>query len=278
MGKISFLSCVFLLFFSSAADTSENELLKPVNKEKSARLIEYNSGYIEKELFFSKRHRIVVADVKLLLKGEDIIVTPFENELPILIKHERTTEDDGSIGSFGYFKFNHAIVDTSESEEIRWPAIITLLPWDVDDAGNAVESSKNGFKHARLWTFDENDNPVIDSSVAGRKGVIGPPPSTPGDIANHKLLKRMKARSFSSVSATFYSNSGQKFILRQLSFTPKYSVIYEDDAEKRSFVRTDYRPDGDYNRTDSQKQLLREYRSLAESLPKYSNKKIKGDI
>jgi len=104
--------------------------------------------------------------------------------------------------------------------------------WDLDESGNALISAQNRFEFFPGWTFDGNNDPVLEGSSGGRQQRAGvmeptPPPRTPEQIERHMRLKRLDKHAFFDVDAVFEWGTASRYILKPLRYTPRYSVIYE---------------------------------------------------
>ncbi len=250
--------------------------MQKVNENKAQRLAEYNTVFLQDQLYFASRHRIVKADTKVLLEDDDFVVTPFSDVEPIYIKQ-------GSVQRGQDQTYWHGLVQTKHQSELDAYGIslrttISMHAWDLDEFGNAHLSMMNRFKHSPRWKIDETNTPILEVPAEGQIGTTGPPPLTPEDIERHKRLKKLNKRKFHSVSATFSTLDGKKYVLAPLKYTPKYSVIYEIDPNKVFLTQFDYPSETEDVRSHGEIMQTLQYQTFREGLPKEVNKAVKGDI
>ena len=270
---------LFIVAMATFGADKPKELFKEVNASKSQRLMEYNSVFLKKALYQASRHRIVKVNTKLLLKDDDFIITLFDGE-SIQIKQKSVERKQDII-------YWNAYVDFGQHPELnklgfQLSTLIGMFAWDLDESGRAILSMQNRFKHSPYWEIDEFDNPFLGPPPVGEVAIVGPPPSTPEEIAQHKRLKKLKKHKFYSVQAIFQvlrensSPAVRKYVLKPLKYTPKYSVIYELDPNK--FFMSQIDPDPGEERDLADQQSWEAYDSFVRNLPKESNKVVKGDI
>ncbi|HEY7671131.1 MAG TPA: hypothetical protein VIC71_02855 [Gammaproteobacteria bacterium] len=235
----------FLLLLVAAPVTAqqERELLLEVDRDQAQRLEEYNSVSLQEELYFASRHRIVRADIDVLLEGRDIIVTPFADVVPIKLVHERLDrQGDDAVFWRGHVRFpeNDELFKTAG---VGIPAWISMFGWHLDEEGNAHSMGT-------LVNLESDARP-----------------------------QHLERNAFYSADAVLQAPpSGTQYVLRPLKYTPRYSVIYEISPDTLIPIRIDDTPGQPDNRTEYEKELLRRYRDFIASLPKEENKAIRGDI
>lgn len=279
-----------LLLVASAAQSQElPELLEGVGPGRAQRLVEYNSVFLDEQLYFAKRYRIVNVDTSLFVEGNQFTITPFPNSPPIQIELERSIQsDDGTTWS--------ASIRTAELEAYLdyWEtlglgvappkpqALMTLTAWDVDEAGNAELSSENRFEFSPYWRIDEFNTPILELPEDETPVFIGPPPRTPDEIARHKQLTRLKKRAFQSLYATLGAPPYERLLIVPLQYTPRYAVVYEEDPAKRIEGAVTDRIPGESPpvMTPSDRAKLRAYRDFQERLQlrEETNRPVKGDL
>ncbi len=255
------------------------ELLVEVNSNKAQRIADYNSVFLQKTLYFASRHRIVKADTKLLLKGDEFTVTPFDDVEPLHVITE-PLQSQQRHGDF--FHFNANVVLESDAPIAPLVADYSFLigahAYDLNESGEALISISNRFKYSPYWNFDEFDRPVLETPPDGQRAFAGSPPESPEDIEQHKKLKKLKKHKFYSVRTTISTLDGKTYVVKPLKYTPKYSVVYEVDPAVSSFVQIDADPDGVDRRSDDQKMNEKRYQNFRKNLPKEEWKIVKGDI
>jgi hypothetical protein len=273
----SFLAVLLVLSASSAHGASDlKELIVEVNPNKALRLMEYNGTFLEQELYFSKRHRIVKADTKLLLSGDEFLITPFENVGPFQVKHEVLQRLPDMVHILGYIIPS----DLSNYDDFdRNPSFLfSLYAYDLEDSDTAHLSISNRFRHSPHWTFDESGSPVLENPPNGVAAVAGAPPQTEDDIAWHKKIKKLRKHQFFSVGANFTSPDGRRFILAPLKYTPKYSVIHELDPDMQIRSNFDNFPGLPNPQSEEEALKARDYATFKSKLADETGKAIKGDI
>jgi hypothetical protein len=264
---------LLLLVAFPVAAQQERELLRGIDPNQALRLEEYNSVFLRGETYVASRYRLVQADVNVLLRGENITVTPFEDVTPIRIIHEELQRDQNDLifwkGHFDYPEDDQLFKETG----IGIPVEIFMFSWDLDKRGNALISSQNRFEFSPQWTFDKFGN--LDT----KKDVIAgtPPPKTPAEIERHRRLLDLTKHAFYSVDATFSVPGGSQYVLRPLRHTPRYSVIYEIAPGSNIVVRSDVPGEPDDRSADEVARANR-YRDFIQGLPKEEGKQIRGDI
>lgn len=264
------ITLMFLLFaVNAAAAGALKELLKDVNPNKVQRLTEYNDIHLQKITYLAIRHRIVKVDTKLLLKDDDFTLTPFDDMGPLHIKQTEVVRQENWIRWTGQVQNLPPMFE---------PFRISAHAWDTDPSGNASPSRENRFKSSEQWQIDESGVAFRQQPVEGEIGIVGPAPQTAEDIEHHRRLKRLKKSDFYSTYITFNvidinSQSLRKFVLTPLEYTPKYSVIYQADPEKR--IPIDY---VGVDENDPIRQRGRDYQTFKESLPKQTKKAVRGDV
>ncbi len=255
------------------------ELLKEVNSNKAQRLADYNSVFLQKTLYFSRRHRIVKANTKLLLEEDEFTITPFDDveSLHVITEPSKTQQRQGDMFHFKA----HVVMDSDTPFAQMFPNFSFLIgayAWDLNESGEALTSISNRFTHSTYWNIDEFGSPVLETPPDGVSAIAGPPPESPEDIERHKRLKKLKKHQFFSVSATFYSLDGKKYMLMPLKYTPKYSVIHEINTTELSFMRFEADPDGLDHRSDEDKMKSTRHKNFLKTLPDEEGKIVKGDI
>jgi hypothetical protein len=275
---------MFLAMTSAGAQQS-NELLQPVNSEKSLRLEEYNDVFLKEQLYFAARHRIVKADAALLLTASEITVTPFDDGPAIHLvalpgSPQREFQDEHIFWRGRYREYPLDIFGPDGPPPPS--ATIASHAWDLDPSGQALISSQNRFEFSPNWTFDEAGNPVLEKNGAGSIG--GPsessgPPKTPEQIARHKQLKSLNTHAFYSVDAVFEPPGvDSRYVLMPLKYTPKYSVIFEIPRDTATAARIDVLSPEDAKLSDEEIAVGTRHRDFLNKLPKETNKAVVGDV
>jgi hypothetical protein len=279
MKNVTLILSVLLLAGFEPASHAESlpELLKPVDAYKAERLVEYNGTWIKTELYSAKRYRIVAADSGLLLKDEEFTVTPFDNVDPIHLSKEHVLRWDDAVAWNGEMHID--VPAPLQALGFKPTVLISMMAWDTDEAGNALDSSANRFKYSPYWRFDNLDQPKLEIP-AGESAIAGPPPQTPEDIARHKQLLKLKKHAFYSVRATFELSPNTKYMLVPLKSTPKYSVIFEVDPKKDVPFKVDSPPlEGAVtSRTPADVAKVAAYENFVRSLPPDNNVPVVGDL
>jgi hypothetical protein len=270
-------SALLLLLVASLSAAQVPELLKSVDAGKAKRLAEYNSASLQAELYSAKRFRIVALETSLLLEDDDFTVTPFDDVPPIHLTKDVVHRWEDAVAWSGLMKID--LPEALSALGARPTAMLSAMAWDTDESGNAFESSLNRFEYSPYWTFDDSDRPRLEVPE-GQKGVAGPPPQTPAEIARHKALKALNKHAFFSVHASFELLFPRAtYMLVPLKYAPKYSVIYEVDPEKRVPITVDRSPDGSVpHRTPEELAKLADYESFIRGLPHERNVPVVEDV
>lgn len=251
----------------------ERELLREVDANQAQLLEAYNFVFLQEELYFASRHRIVRADMNVLLQQRDITVTPFEDVEPIGLIHETLTRPgDDVIFWRGRIDFQDDLLFRVAGVGI--PAAISMFAWDLDEEGSAVSSVQNRFEFSPDWRFDEFGNLDLDRDVIAST----PPPQTPEEIERHRRLQKLDKRAFFSSRAVFDVPGGSRYVLTPLRYTPRYSVIYEIAPGTVIPIVIDRSLREPDPRSESQKAAFNRYRTFVENLPKEEGKQIRGDL
>lgn len=273
------ISIVLLIVLPAAAQQPQ-ELLHDVPPGQAQRLEEYNAAFIQDTTFLASRYRIVRVDTNLLFQERDITVTPFPGLVPIELIWLETRDSETRQGEIdgatwvGHYKSDPLFPVTGE---YAFRVKINLHAWDITPEGHAEISSRNRFEYSPRWSFDANDNPVLERAPGSESGIAAsPPPQTAQDIARHKRLKSLDKHAFFSTRAVFdVPNRSSRYVLTPLKFTPRYSVIYEVDRDGLP----DRREPGQQEPLSSDESaLLERYRTFREQLPSQENKEIRGDL
>ena len=141
-------SLLLLLVASAVTAQQDGELLREVGRGQAQRLEEYNSVFLQKELYFAKRHRIVTVELSVLLAQRDITVTPFEDVDPIRVAYESLTRlHDDAIFWRGHFVFPQ---DDQLFKQtcVGVPAKVSIFWWNLHEEGHALNSAENRFYSA----------------------------------------------------------------------------------------------------------------------------------
>lgn len=242
------------------------ELLQAVNEAKARQLIQYNSPWLQAELYFAKRSRIVTVNASLLLTDDDFTVTPFDDIAPLHVTKGNVQRYEEAFSWVGWI-----IADLPEAVRaagVRQAINLYGLAWDTDEFGRASESSENRFQFSPQWTFDFFDRPILGLRE-GQGLATGPPPQTPAEIARHKALLKLNKSAFYSVSADFQLLlPNARYRLAPLKYTPKYSVIFELDPAKLVPITLDRPPSGEpITRTPDDRVKISEYENFIRNLP-----------
>jgi hypothetical protein len=273
--KRSIFTLPLILVATLSAAQQRFEILQDIDDDKGQRIAEYNSAFLQEQLYFASRYRIVEVDTDLLLSSEEFTITPFPDVPPIQLRRANIVEYQDSLAI-------HADVEMNLPEGfefIRPQILISLLSWDIDERGDAQVSSDNRFEFSPYWRIDEFDRPVLEVPSDVSEGFIGPPPQSPEDIARHKELSRLDKNAFHSVTATIEMPPASQYRLTPLRLTPRYSLIYEVDQEKRIVSAVDRMPSEPSIESDpEQRERIREYREFQAQLPDDSNRAVRGDI
>jgi hypothetical protein len=216
----------------------------------------------------------VRADINVLLQERDIAITPFQDVEPIRIVYEALER----LGDDAVFWKGHVMFPEDDQlfkqSGIGIPGNISMFAWDQDQDGNAHNSAENRFEFPPEWTFDESGNLITDGAVISGNT----PPQTPERIERHMWLKGLEKHAFYSANAVLEVPGGSRYILKPLPYTPRYSVIYEISPGTTIPVRVDGVPGERDTRTETEKELFRQYRTFLQSLPKEEGKAVRGDI
>jgi hypothetical protein len=238
------------------------ELLQSVDAGKVQQLVQYNSPWLEIELYSAKRYRIVTVNSNLLMKDEDFAVTLFDDKARLHLTADTIQRREDTIAWNA-----EVLVDLPEllrSRGAKQTVLLTAVAWDTDDAGRALLSFDNRFQFSPRWTFDFFDRPVL---AEGQGLATGPPPRTPEEIARHKDLLKLAKHVFYSVNADFEMLfPSAKYRLFPLKYTPKYHVLLEVDPEKIVPILMDRLP-GEAGRTPAEQVKLSNYESFIRNLP-----------
>jgi len=239
------------------------ELLQPVDEGKAQRLVQYNSPWLQAELYSAKRSRIVMVNSNPLIKDDDFTVTLFNGTAPLQLTQDSIQRRADTIAW-------NAVVLVDLPEVLRragakQTVLLTAVAWDTDEAGRALVSFDNRFQFSPNWTFDFFDRPVL---AEGQGLATGPPPQTPKEIARHKELLSLNKHVFYSVNADFEMLFPRvTYRLVPLKYTPKYHVLFEVDPEKIVPILTDRSPGEVVERTPADQVKLSNYESFIRSLP-----------
>lgn len=271
-----------IFLYATYATGAPKELFKPVNYEKVYRLEDFNREFLREELFFSKRHRIIKVNPKVLDKDDSFTLTPFEGMEPLVIvsapqRTERRRE---------WVTFWNAKIE-SQPDAIAFT--FNLFSYDTDIDGVSSVSMYNKFRHSEDWEINDSGLAVLPDSEGKRNSmVIGPGPSSEEDIEHHRKMKRLKRKSVQSLSAHFWvkdSDTGiyTEYRIVPLRFTPKYSVIFEIDQQKKFpfLIDPEYDEQGnviELQLTDSEKNRKLKYKAHRRSLISEDHRRIMEDI
>lgn len=268
------LAAIVLCLFAWASLEAQNpaELLSEVNPNKAQRLYEYNAVFLQELLYFSKRHRIVKVDTKLLLKGEDFTITPFDDMEPIHIVPEFSQKGEDIVSVIAHVVNTNPNLPPEFADTISF--VIALLAYDLNESDEAVISAYNKLAHSPHWEIDEFGIPVLETTSS--KGVAGPPPITLEEIEWHKKIKKLKKHQFFSVGTTFQDSKGKHYSLSPLKYSPKYSVIHEYDSDKL-YTLGDQSPTGPSPMSEDDKRKHKQFADFVKSLPKEKGKIVRGD-
>lgn len=221
---------LFLLAVGSSALAQEPpELFKDVDSDQAQRLADYNSPDLQTVLYFASMYRIVEVDAALLLTADEISITLFPGMSRLRL---RTESLQRGRDNFSWVGSVQPSTSDAAAGVVGNTIIISARAWDLDKSGNALPSSENRFRQSPLWSIDESGNATLEASDPGIAATIGPPPTTPEDIAWHKRVKSLQKLAFYSTSSVVLFRNGAKFSLRPLKYTPKYAVLYQLDANK----------------------------------------------
>lgn len=264
MTKSRSATFVILLLLAPLVHAQElPELLQTVDERRAQQLIQYNSPWLQGELYSAKRYRIVMVDPNPLLKDDDFAITLFDDKARLHLTPDSIQRREDTIAWNA-----EVLVDLPEAlmrRGARQTVLLTAVAWDTDEAGRALVSFDNRFQFSPKWTFDFFDRPVL---AEGQGLATGPPPQTPEEIARHKELLRLNKHVFYSVNADFemlYPRVTYRLI--PLKYTPKYHVLFEVDPEKVVPILTDRLPGEAVERTPAERVKLSNYENFIRSLP-----------
>lgn len=272
---MAILALVCVTTLHAHAGQKPKELLMEVNPQKAEKLRAYNADFLAQNLYFSSRHRIVRANLKVLEGKNEITITPFPDVDPIYVEpmHYVTNQERGRW--VGKLKLDKPV--KANNQELEFKVLVSLLSWDVDDEGNAHVSGDNRFEYSPYWSFDEFDNPILEVPDQAEAAIAGPPPSTPEAIKKHKKTKTLKKNQFRSAKVIISTLDGKKYVVEPLRFTPKYSVVYEYDPSKYIPIAND---DGtaatELSPDDTRK--IKEYNEFMDRHEQDYTQSIKGEV
>jgi hypothetical protein len=255
---------VTLLLFVPLVEAQEvPELLRAVDAGKAQQLIEYNSPWLQAELYTARRFRIVTVDSSPLMNDDDFVVTLFDDRTRLRLTAGSIQRREDTIA------WNAVVLgdlpEVLRSRGATQTVLFSAVAWDTDEAGRAAVSFDNRFQFSPKWTFDFFDRPVL---AEGDGLATGPPPQTPEEVARHKELLKLNKYAFYSVNADFEMLFPRVTCrLVPLKHTPKYHVLFEVDPEKVVPVLTDREPGEDVERTPAEQVKLSNYEDFLRSLP-----------
>ena len=263
-----------LLSASLAQAQQLPELLQTVDDAKARQLVEYNSPWLQAELYSARRSRVVLVDTDILMRDDDFTITPFEDVGPLRITKDVVLRYDESVSWAGSIVSDLPVL----LRNAKQPVHLHAVAWDTDDAGRASVSSDNRFEFAPQWTFDFFDRPVFESPDGQEP--TGPPPQTPQQIERHKHLLSLRKHAFYSVNGDIQMIVPVvQYRLVPLRNTPKYSVFIEVDPEKVvPLMRERPLPGETVNPTPADRVKLADYENFVRTLPPDRNVPIVEDV
>jgi hypothetical protein len=199
---------------------------------------------------------------------------PFDDVKPIEIIWQETRRNyEDVITWVGRYK-NDPVFDLTGAPAFQ--AKIELHAWDIDESENAEISIMNRFEHSPRWTFDENDNLILERAPGSDSGIAaGPPPQTPEEIERHKRLGTLNKHAFYSAEASFdLFDRDSKYVLMPLKYTPRYSVVLE---LIRGALPNRTEP-GHPESRDSDRQRVEAYQFFRDGLPDDEGKAVRADL
>lgn len=205
---------------------AQNPIFLPVDNEKAKEVIEYNKYFLMRQLYFSKRHRIVEINAELLKNRKNITLNFFE-DIAIPLKLETIKDGRGSLTWLGQMQFG-------EEERIA-------IPPEYESSLKGVGlTPEMVLSHLRRVTFYVHEYDVNNKTGEAVPSAISPK-GTASEIPLHSSeLPDFTRNSFSSVyGGVNYLPTRQSFMVMPLQYSPKYHVVYELDNDKRYPVNID---------------------------------------
>lgn len=272
------ISIVILLLIAPLARAQNlPELLQAVDASKARRLVEYNSPWLQAELYSARRSRVVSVDTTILMRDDDFALTPFDDVEPLHITKGNVQRYDEAFSWGGWIAAD--LPEVARAAGVRQAINLYGLAWDTDESGRASEASSNRFQFSPQWTFDFFDQPILKTPEGGQAIATGPPPQTAQEIARHKELLKLNKRAFYSVTADFQVFPSTRYRLVPMKYTPKYSVLFEIDPEKAVPIAREKPAEGEVvTRTPADQVKLSDYESFIRNLPPETNVPVVDEL
>lgn len=242
---------------------AQSPIFLPVDDEKAKEVSEYNKYFLMRQLYFSKRYRIVEVDAELLKSSKNITLNFFE-DINIPLNREAIKKGSGSLTWLGQMQFgeDEGVVIPPESES------------SLKEVGLTPEKL---LSHLRRVTFYVNDYDVNNKTGEAVPSAISPKGATSERPLHSSELPDFTRNSFSSVyGGANYLPTRQNFMVMPLQYSPKYHVVYELDNEK--IFPTNIDSDG-YVPTPENKRKQDAHTEFFGSVPRDEEDKIiRGDF
>jgi hypothetical protein len=118
-------------------------LLHSVDESRAQQLIDYNSPWLQAELYSAKRFRVVLVDTDVLMRDDDFAVTLFDDTAPLHLTQDSVRRYEEA---FAWSALSRGeLPEALKAFGARQTVLFSGVAWDTDDAGRAMESSENRF-------------------------------------------------------------------------------------------------------------------------------------